>query len=472
MGKFDPVRKRKKLPILEKLLVSDLAAEGKSIARVENQVIFITRAVPGDIVDVQVTRKQKNFLEGYPIHFHHLSEMRAEPFCEHFGTCGGCKWQNLPYEKQLGFKQKQVADAFERIGKMEIPPLRPILASRNTRFYRNKLEFTFTNRRWLSKEEMAEDTKEMNGVGLHIPGRFDKVLDLTECHLQKAPSNDIRLFIRQFALKKGLEFFDLRKQEGFLRTLIIRTSETGDLMVILVFFRENKQDRVELLTALKDSFPQITSLFWVVNQKANDTVTDQEFHLFHGKDHMLEKMGELVFKVGPKSFYQTNSLQAHELYKVVLDFAAPTTDDIIYDLYTGTGTIACFLAKRAARVAGLEFIDEAISDARVNAELNGIDNAEFKAGDIRHLLTEELLISYGKPDILVTDPPRSGMHKEVVERICEIQPRKVVYVSCNPATQARDIQMMDPWYRVTAIQPVDMFPQTHHVENVVLLEKR
>lgn len=458
--------------MLEKLEITDIAAEGKSIARLNNQVIFVSNAVPGDIVDVQLIRKRKSFLEGYPVHFHKFSSRRAEPFCSHFGTCGGCKWQNLPYEEQLAFKQKQVIDALERIGKIELPKVDPILGSAETKFYRNKLEFTFSSRRWLTKEEMDSEEKQMDGLGFHIPGRFDKVLDIDTCYLQRDPSNAIRLFVKNYAVDKQLEFFDLRKQEGFLRTLIIRMAETGELMVIVVFFYEDETNRVKLLDALRKEFSGITSLYYVINAKANDTITDQELILHHGKDHILEKMGDLQFKVGPKSFYQTNSKQAHELYKKVSELAAIGASDIVYDLYTGTGTIANFVADKAKKVIGIESVSDAIEDAKMNSSLNKISNTEFFAGDIRDVLNPAFVEKHGFPNVIITDPPRTGMHKDVVEEICKILPEKVIYVSCNPATQARDIQLMTEYYNVTRVQPVDMFPHTHHVENIALLERK
>lgn len=457
--------------MLEQIEITGVAAEGKAIARFDNQVIFLSNVVPGDIVDIQLTKKRKSYMEGIPVHFHKKSVERAEPFCSHFGTCGGCKWQNLPYERQLNYKQQQVIDTFIRIGKVELPAISPIIGSGFTQYYRNKLEFTFSNRRWLKKEEINSEVKQMNGLGFHIPGRFDKVLDIEKCYLQKEPSNQIRLFINQYAIENQLDFFDLRKQSGFLRTLIIRTTETGELMVILVFFHENEGKRVELLNALKVRFEEITSLFFIINTKANDTITDLEFFLYHGKDHILEKMDDLVFKIGPKSFYQTNSKQAHELYKIASEFACIDSHHIVYDLYTGTGTIANFVARKAKKVIGLEYMPEAIEDAKKNSELNGIENTLFFAGDIRDILSEEFVINHGHPDVMIVDPPRTGMHKDVVEQICKILPDRIVYVSCNPATQARDIQLMDEYYKVTRIQPVDMFPHTHHVENIALLER-
>ncbi len=466
------MRKNKNLPLLEKIEITGIAAEGKSIARYNNKVLFVPSVVPGDIVDVQLTRKRKNFLEGVAVHFHKISEGRAEPFCSHFGICGGCKWQNLPYAKQLDFKQQQVIDAFERIGKIEMPVVSPIIGSLYTQNYRNKLEFTFSSRRWLTREEINSDVKEMCGIGFHIPGRFDKVLDIERCYLQQEPSNAIRLFIKEYALKNNLQFFDLRKQNGFLRTLIIRTSLTDELMVIVVFFYEDEESRIKLLNAIKTRFQEITSLYFVINSKANDTLGDREFFLYHGKDHILEKMEDLLFKVGPKSFYQTNSVQAYELYKKTSEFAGLDSSKIVYDLYTGIGTIANFVARKAKKVIGIEYVSEAIGDAEFNSKLNGINNTRFFAGDIKDILSREFAIEHGLPDVIIIDPPRTGMHKVVIDHICTILPARIVYVSCNPATQSRDIQLMNDFYKVTGVQPVDMFPHTHHVENIALLERR
>lgn len=466
------MRKKKKLPLLEKILITGVAAEGKSIARIDNHVLFVTNVIPGDIVDVQLIRKRKNFMEGVPVNFHKKSEQRVDPFCSHFGTCGGCKWQNLPYDQQLAYKQQQVFDSFVRIGKIEMPEMSPIIGSEDTQNYRNKLEFTFSNKRWLTREEISGEVKEMNGVGFHVAGRFDKVLDVERCYLQREPSNAIRLFIREHALENNLEFFDLRNQTGFLRTLVIRTAETGEVMVIIVFFREEEESRIKLLEEIKSTFKEITSLYYVINSKANDTLGDQEFFLYHGKDHIVEKMDDLFFKVGPKSFYQTNSRQAHELYKKTSEFAGIKPAHTVYDLYTGTGTIANFVAGNAKKVIGIEYVPEAIEDAKFNSELNGIKNTSFFAGDIKDILSEGFVSEHGQPHVMIIDPPRTGMHKDVVETICRILPDRIVYVSCNPATQARDIQLMDEFYRLTGIQPVDMFPHTHHVENIALLERR
>ncbi len=467
-------RKRKQHPILEEITITDLAAEGKAIAKVDEKVIFIPYVVPGDIVDLQVTRKKKNFLEAKAIKFHKYSDLRTEPFCEYFGTCGGCKWQILPYEEQIKYKQQQVIDNLTRIGKIELPDISPILGSAKTTFYRNKLEFTFSNKKWLSYKDIQEDNipQNMNGVGFHIPGLFDKVIDVNKCWLQDDISNQIRNTIREYAFENNLSFFDLRKQEGFLRTLIIRTSTTGELMVILVFFHEDKVAQDGILNHLANKFPQISSLLYIINQKANDTITDQEVNVFKGNDHIFEEMEGLKFKIGPKSFYQTNSEQAYELYKVTRNFAKLTGDELVYDLYTGTGTIANFVAKSCKQVVGIEYVPEAIEDAHVNSEINGISNTLFYAGDMKDILNQEFINKHGKPDVIITDPPRAGMHEDVVKAILFAAPQRVVYVSCNPATQARDLALMDKEYKVMAVQPVDMFPHTHHVENVVLLEKR
>jgi len=468
-------RSRRKKPLLEKLEIIDVAAEGKALGKIDDRIVFVTKTIPGDIVDVQVTRKRKNFYEGYPVKFHKYSEKRIDPFCEHFGVCGGCKWQPLPYEEQVKFKEREVLNNLRRLGGIELPEHRPILASKQDRYYRNKLEFTFSNNRWLTEEELNSDVEieERNGLGFHIPGMFDKVVDVKNCYLQPEPSNSIRLEIKDYALKNGLTFFNLREKGGFLRNLIIRTSPTtGEVMVILSFYHEDEEKRIALLEHLKNKFPEITSLMYVINPKGNDTISDLEIKLFAGKDHIIETMEDLKFKVGPKSFYQTNSLQAYELYKVAREFAGLTGNEIVYDLYTGTGTIANFVAKNAKKVVGIEYIPEAIEDAKVNSTLNNITNTAFYAGDMKDVLNSELFEKEGKPDVIITDPPRAGMHADVVKAILESSPDRIVYVSCNSATQARDLKLLDEKYSVKEIQPVDMFPQTHHVENIVLLKKR
>ena len=465
-------RKQKQLPIFYEVTITDVAAEGKAIAKVDNMVIFTQYAVPGDVVDLQIFKKKKNYMEGRVIKFHSYSEKRCDAVCEHYGTCGGCKWQILPYDEQIRYKQKQVVDNLTRLGHIELPEVTPILGSEKTYFYRNKLEYTFSNRKWLTMEDMQKEHRpeELNGVGFHIPGMFDKVLDINKCWLQDDISNQIRNEIRSYAQANHLTFFDLRNQEGFLRTLMIRTTSTGELMVVMVFFYEDEPARVALLQHLADRFPQITSLLYVINSKCNDTITDQEIHCFKGAEAIYEEMEGLRFKIGPKSFYQTNSEQAYELYKVARNFAELTGDELVYDLYTGTGTIANFVSRKARQVIGIEYVPEAIEDAKVNSALNGIDNTLFFAGDMKDILTDKFIEEYGRPDVIITDPPRAGMHEDVINVILNAAPRRIVYVSCNPATQARDLQLLDVKYKVTAVQPVDMFPHTHHVENVVRLE--
>ncbi len=465
-------RKQKQLPIFYEVTITDVAAEGKALAKVDDMVIFTQYAVPGDIVDLQIIKKKKNYMEGRVIKFHSYSEKRCDAVCEHYGTCGGCKWQILPYDEQIRYKQKQVVDNLTRLGHIELPEVTPILGSEKTYFYRNKLEYTFSNRKWLTMEDMQKEHRpeELNGVGFHIPGMFDKVLDINKCWLQDDISNQIRNEIRSYAQANHLTFFDLRNQEGFLRTLMIRTTSTGELMVVVVFFYEDEPARVALLQHLADRFPQITSLLYVINSKCNDTITDQEIHCFKGAEAIYEEMEGLRFKIGPKSFYQTNSEQAYELYKVARNFAELTGDELVYDLYTGTGTIANFVSRKARQVIGIEYVPEAIEDAKVNSALNGIDNTLFFAGDMKDILTDKFIEEYGRPDVIITDPPRAGMHEDVINVILNAAPRRIVYVSCNPATQARDLQLLDVKYKVTAVQPVDMFPHTHHVENVVRLE--
>jgi 23S rRNA (uracil1939-C5)-methyltransferase len=467
-------RSRKNSPLLIGLEITDVAAEGKAIGRIDDRVVFVHHVVPGDVVDVQVNKKRSNYYEGFPVRFHKYSSLRVDPVCSHFGVCGGCKWQHLPYNEQLKFKQKEVANNLARIGKVELPETMPILGSATDTFYRNKLEYTFSNKRWLTEDELQseEQFENKDGLGFHIPGMFDKVVDIEKCYLQRSPSNEIRMSIRAFAHKHELPFFDLRNQVGFLRTLIIRTSSTGDLMVIVVFFHDDEPARIALLDHLKNSFPEITSLMYVINSKANDTITDQEVIAYHGNDHIFEEMEGLRFKIGPKSFYQTNSQQAYELYKVVRDFADFKGDEVVYDLYTGTGTIANFVAKNVKKVVGIEYVPEAIEDAIENSKLNQITNTTFLAGDMKDILNHELIEQKGLPDVMIIDPPRAGMHADVTQTILNIAPDKIVYVSCNSATQARDINLLDSRYRVVKVQPVDMFPHTHHVENVVLLVRK
>ncbi len=447
------------------------------MAKVNELVIFVPYVVPGDVVDLQVKRKKNHYAEAVAVKFHEKSPLRTEPFCSHFGVCGGCKWQCLSYEEQLKYKQKQVFDNLTRIGKVELPEFRPILGSEKTRFYRNKLEFTFSNKRWLTEEEVKQDVKydQMNAVGFHIPGAFDKVLAIDKCWLQDDISNQIRNAVRDYAYAHNFPFFDLRTQGGLLRNIMIRTSSTGELMVVLqckVTDDEGRRKMEEILQFMADSFPQITSLMYVINNKCNDTIGDLDVEVFKGNDHIFEEMEELRFKVGPKSFYQTNSEQAYNLYKVAREFAGLTGNELVYDLYTGTGTIANFVARKARKVVGIEYVPEAIEDAKVNSALNGIDNTLFYAGDMKDILTNDFIAEHGRPDVIITDPPRAGMHNDVIDVILAAEPKRIVYVSCNPATQARDLQLLDGKYKVTAVQPVDMFPHTHHVENVVQLERR
>lgn len=470
-------RKKKELPLLEKVTITDVAAEGKAVAKVNELVIFVPYVVPGDVVDLQVKRKKNHYAEAVAVKFHEKSPLRTEPFCSHFGVCGGCKWQCLSYEEQLKYKQKQVFDNLTRIGKVELPEFRPILGSEKTRFYRNKLEFTFSNKRWLTEEEVKQDVKydQMNAVGFHIPGAFDKVLAIDKCWLQDDISNQIRNAVRDYAYAHNFPFFDLRTQEGLLRNIMIRTSSTGELMVVLqckVTDDEGRRKMEEILQFMADSFPQITSLMYVINNKCNDTIGDLDVEVFKGNDHIFEEMEGLRFKVGPKSFYQTNSEQAYNLYKVAREFAGLTGNELVYDLYTGTGTIANFVARKARKVVGIEYVPEAIEDAKVNSALNGIDNTLFYAGDMKDILTNDFIAEHGRPDVIITDPPRAGMHNDVIDVILAAEPKRIVYVSCNPATQALDLQLLDGKYKVTAVQPVDMFPHTHHVENVVQLERR
>ena len=470
-------RKKKELPLLERVTITDVAAEGKDLARVNDLVVFVPYVVPGDVADLQVKRKKNHYAEAVAVRFYERSPLRVEPFCQHYGVCGGCKWQCLSYEEQVKYKQKQVVDNLTRIGKVDLPAVSPILAAEKTMFYRNKLEFTFSNKRWLTEEEVRQDVKydQMNAVGFHIPGAFDKVLAIEKCWLQDDISNQIRNAIRDYAYEHDYAFFNLRTQEGMLRNMMVRTSSTGELMVLLqckITGEEELGKMKELLQYVADSFPQITSLLYVINNKCNDTIGDLDVEVFRGKDHIFEEMEGLRFKIGPKSFYQTNSEQAYNLYKVARNFAGLTGSELVYDLYTGTGTIANFVSRQAAKVIGIEYVPEAIEDAKVNSEINGITNTLFYAGDMKDILTQDFINEHCRPDVIITDPPRAGMHNDVIDVILFAEPRRIVYVSCNPATQARDLQLLDAKYKVTAVQPVDMFPHTHHVENVVLLEKR
>lgn len=470
-------RKKKPLPLLENITITDVAAEGKALAKVDGMAVFVPYAVPGDVVDLQVKRKKHNYAEAEVVRFLQYSEKRATPFCPHFGVCGGCKWQNLPYEEQLKYKQKQVYDHLTRIGKIEIPELLPILGSKHIKAYRNKLEFGFSNKRWLTYNEIESGVtfENMNAVGFHIPGAFDKILDIQVCHLMDDLNNRIRNRIRSFALENHIAFFDLREQHGVLRNLMIRNSATHELMVLIQFCVHSDDERKQMfavLDMLKEEFPEITSLLYVNNTKCNDTIGDLEVMTYAGKDFIYETMEELRFKVGPKSFYQTNTEQAYELYKVVRQFAGLSGKELVYDLYTGTGTIANFVARGAKKVIGIEYVPEAIADAKVNSELNGLDNTLFYAGDMKDVMNRDFIEQHGRPDVIITDPPRAGMHNDVIETILFAEPKRIVYVSCNPATQARDLSLLDAKYGVVAVQPVDMFPHTHHVENVVLLERR
>jgi 23S rRNA (uracil1939-C5)-methyltransferase len=468
------VTRKKVKPFYESVTITDIGAEGKSIARVGEKVVFTTHAVPGDVVDLQVTASKRRFEEARVVRYHQYSSERSTPFCRHFGLCGGCSWQNLPYQLQLRYKQKQVTDQLQRIGKLELPEILPILGSARTIQYRNKLEFTFSNNRWLTQEEMDRQTEidERNALGFHVPGMFDKVFRVEECWLQADPSNAIRNFLFRYALLNRLSFFDLRAQTGFLRNVIIRNSTTGELMVIMVFFHEWREAREALLQALAENFPGISSLMYIINSKRNDTITDQEVILYSGKDHITEELDGMKFRVGPKSFYQTNSEQAAQLYRQVKDFAGLNGNENVFDLYSGTGTIACYLAGSCKKVVGIEYVPEAIEDAGINSAINGLTNTFFASGDIRKVMNPAFLEFHGKPDVIIADPPRSGMHEDVVSAIVEASPQKVVYVSCNPATQARDLALMSSAYSVEKVQPVDMFPHTYHVENIVLLKKR
>ncbi|MCD7924122.1 MAG: 23S rRNA (uracil(1939)-C(5))-methyltransferase RlmD [Bacteroides sp.] len=470
-------RKKKELPLLEKITITDVAAEGKALAKVNDLVVFVPYVVPGDVVDLQVKRKKNHYAEAVAVKFHEYSPVRAVPFCQHYGVCGGCKWQCLPYAEQIKYKQKQVTDNLTRIGKIDLPEISPILGSEKTEFYRNKLEFTFSNKRWLTEEEVKQDVKydQMNAVGFHIPGAFDKVLAIEKCWLQDDISNQIRNAVRDYAYQHDYSFFNLRSQEGMLRNLMIRTSSTGELMVLLQckIIEDSEMELMkQLLAFVAGEFPQITSLLYVVNNKCNDTINDLDVMVFKGNDHLFEEMEGLRFKIGAKSFYQTNSEQAYNLYKVARNFAGLTGNELVYDLYTGTGTIANFVSRQAKKVIGIEYVPEAIEDAKVNSEINGIGNTLFYAGDMKDILTQEFINQHGRPDVIITDPPRAGMHDDVINTILFAEPQRIVYVSCNPATQARDLSLLDAKYKVMAVQPVDMFPHTHHVENVVLLEKR
>ncbi len=470
---FCAMGRKNKSYIFEHIEVLDAGAKGKAVAKApDGAVIFLPNVVPGDVVDVQTFKKRKSYYEGKAVKFHKYSDKRTTPKCEHFGVCGGCKWQDMDYKYQLHFKQQEIENNLRRIGHLQLPDIMPILGSASDYFYRNKMEFSFSDSRWLTQEEIqsGNDLGDKNALGFHIPGMWDKILDIKKCWLQEDPSNAIRNEVKSFAIKHNLEFFNTRNQTGLLRSLMIRTTSTGELMVLIQFYKDDKSDRELLLNHLHNTFPQITSLQYVINSKANDTIYDQNVICYKGNDHIFEEMEGLQFKINAKSFYQTNSAQAYELYKVTRNFADLQGDELVYDLYTGTGTIAQFVAKKAKRVIGVEAVPDAITAAKENAQLNGINNVDFYVGDMKTVFNSEFIAKHGKPDVIITDPPRDGMHKDVVQQLLAIAPKKIVYVSCNSATQARDLQLMDAMYKVSKVQPVDMFPQTHHVENVVLLE--
>lgn len=467
-------RKRKELPVVENVEITGVAAEGKSIARIDDMVVFIPYGAPGDVVNIKLDKKKRSYTEAHIVDMVKPSPDRVTPACEHFGVCGGCKWQHIPYESQLRYKRDQVVDALTRIAKVEIPEVNPTLGSKETFCYRNKLEYTFSCKCWITFEDLrsGREIADRNALGFHIPGAFDKVLDIKKCWLQDDLSNRIRLFVRQYALAKGYEFYDIKAQQGLMRTLMVRIASTGEVMLIVVFARPEQEKIDDLMGAIAAEFPEITSLLYVVNQKVNDTIADQEVITYRGRDYINEEMEGLQFRIGPKSFYQTNSLQAYELYKVARRMACLKPDDLVYDLYTGTGTIANFVARQVKKVVGIEYVPEAIADAKLNSEVNGIDNTIFFAGDMKDVLTNGFIEEHGRPDVMIIDPPRAGMHEDVVNVILNARPERIVYVSCNPATQARDLALMDEFYRVEEVQPVDMFPHTHHVENVVRMTRR
>jgi len=467
-------KKSKTQEIIENVAVTDVADDGRAVGKVSDLVVFISHAVPGDVVDVQVTRKRKKYVEGIPVRFGKYSEWRVEPVCSHFAVCGGCKWQDFDYAQQLLFKHKNVSDCLVRIGKLDVPAIAPVLAADPVLFYRNKLEFTFSSNRWLTAGEIQSEgaVSNRNALGFHIPGRFDKVLDIDRCYLQPDPSNAIRIAIRDFAMQENMPFYDLRSHQGYLRTLLIRTSSTGEAMVVVCFHHEDTEMREKLLKFVWKRFPEVTSLMYVINPKLNDSIADLDVLLYKGKPHIMEEMEGLKFKIGPKSFYQTNSRQAHHLYSLVRKFAALTGRETVYDLYTGTGTIANFLASKAKKVVGIEYVSEAIEDAKYNSAINGIRNTNFYAGDMKDVFTMSFIQHHSTPDVLVLDPPRAGVHPKVIEALLVAMPKKVIYVSCNPSSQARDMGLMQDYYRIEAVQPVDMFPHTHHVENVVLMERK
>lgn len=467
-------KRRGKHPFIEGLEITDIAAEGKSMGRYNDRVVFVPMTIPGDVVDVQIRRRRRRFMEGYVVNYVKRSPMNIEPVCEHFGVCGGCKWQNLPYKEQLKFKTEQVKDQLERIAKVELPEIEPALPSEKTEFYRNKLEFSFSDSRWLTTEEIesGKEIEDREALGFHIPGMWDKILDIKKCWLQADPSNQIRLSLKKFCIEKGYEFYNRHQHSGMMRGVVIRTSSTGEGMIIVVFAQDERETIEAVMEHLKEQFPEIVSFMYVINDKQNDSIGDLDHLLYSGRDHIFEEMEGLSFKVGAKSFYQTNSEQAYSLYKVAREFAEIQPADTVYDLYTGIGTIANFVAKGAKRVIGIEYVPEAIEDAKYNSKLNDIENCRFFAGDMKDVLSDEFIEEQGHPDVIILDPPRAGIHPDVAETILRAAPERIVYVSCNPATQARDIALLDEQYRVTRVKPVDMFPHTHHVENVVRLEKR
>lgn len=471
-------RKKKPLPLLENFAITDLAAEGNSLGKMDTAsgqlVVFVPYGAPGDIADVQIDKKKRSFAQGHIVRLVTPSPIRIEPRCSHFGVCGGCRWQHIPYSEQLHFKRQQVVDALTRIAKVELPEVNPIIGSPEIWEYRNKMEYTFSNKKWLTFEELKSGLEfpERDCAGFHIPGAFDKVLDIDKCHLQIDLGNRIRTYVKKLGIDNGLSFYDLRENHGLLRTMMIRTASTGEVMVVMVFGEDDAQNIRMIMEGIKSTFPEITSLQYVVNTKVNDTITDQEIIPYSGREFIYEKMEDLSFRVGPKSFYQTNSAGAYRLYSVVRDFAALTGDELVYDLYTGTGTIANFVSRKASKVIGIEYVEDAIKDARINSRDNAIDNTIFYAGDMKDVLTDEFVAEHGRPDVIIVDPPRAGMHQDVVDVILGASPGRIVYVSCNPATQARDLALLDSKYKVIAVQPVDMFPHTQHVENVVLLELR
>lgn len=464
--------RRNKLPLFENIEITDIAAEGKALARIDNMVLFVQGLVPGDVADIQINRKRKNYMEGIVVKLRKQSPIRKSPVCDHFGVCGGCKWQQLPYKNQLLYKQKQVEDNLQRIAKVNFPEISPILGSAAEYEYRNKLEFTFSSTRWLSEKEIQSNAiiKDRRALGFHIPGKFDRVLDIGKCYLQHDFSNSIRNCVKDFTLQHDYPYFDQRNNNGLMRNLIIRNTILGEWMVVVVFYLADDSVINKLLEHIKINFPEITSLMYVINPKVNDTIHDLEVKTYHGRDHIFEELNGLKFKIGPKSFFQTNTCQAKELYRITREYAALTGDEIVYDLYTGTGTIACYIAKDCRKVIGIENIDAAVEDAKINADLNNIENTWFITGDMKDVLDETFIEEHGSPDVIIADPPRAGMHADVVNAIKLARPDRIIYVSCNPATQARDIQVLSENYKVTAIQPVDMFPQTHHVENVVRLD--